>query len=71
MEVVVGWKFRVLKPQVSTFRNLCKIWRVQDGHRGTMSCLSKSEITLSLLIGTYDDVDEKNGDSEVVGSCQT
>ena len=34
-----------------------------------MSSLSKSEITFSsLLIGTYDGVDEKNGGSKGVGS---
>ena len=68
MEIVVGWSFRILRPQVSTICSLCGIWRVQDDRRGTTSSLSKSETTFSsLLIGTYNEVGEKNGDWEGVG----
>jgi hypothetical protein len=43
---------------------------MQDNRRGTMGGLSKSEITLSsLLIGTSDEVEEENGDSDSEGVC--
>jgi hypothetical protein len=56
---------RIFRPQVPTFRRLRRIWRMQDDCRGTISGLSKSQVAFSSLsIRTYDNVDEKNSDSD-------